>query len=177
MLIEVLKRTPPWVFALFFVLLGLGLAYSRARRVSPGRAVAVPVVLFFFSVFGVLSAFRASPAALLAWVAAFLTAGSATRLLGYPRGVTFDRETRRLSIPGSWAPLALYMTLYFTKYGVAVALARNAGLAASPSFSVPVGAIYGCFSGVFFAASVSLWSAAWRGRTPSSADEGPPVGK
>ena len=163
MLIEILKRTPLWVLVLFFLLLGMGLVQSRPRVVSMPKAMALPIAMILLSAYGVFSAFHSSPVAPLAWLAAVATAAYLNRFFRYPRGIVFAPETRHLSLPGSWVPLTLMMFIYFTKYGIAVALARNPALAALPSFAASVSAAYGFISGFFFAGAISVWRATAQG--------------
>lgn len=165
MLIEILRRTPPWVFVLFFVLLGLGLLQSRSRTVSLPRAMALPLAMILLSAYGVFSVFPGSLMGISAWLAAVLAAVFLNGFLAYPRGVLFEPATRSLSIPGSWVPLILMMTVYFTKYGVGVALARNPSLSSVQWFVASVSLAYGFLSGLFFAGALSLWRVATRGAT------------
>lgn len=159
---EILGRTPPWVFVLFFVLLGLGRHQSRPRTVSLFGAMALPVAMISLSAYGVLSAFPGSLLGIAAWLGAVAAAVCLNCFLGYPRGVVFEPATRSLAIPGSWIPLTLMMIIYFTKYGVGVALARNPGLPAVQWFVGAVSLAYGLISGLFFARAISLWRIATR---------------
>lgn len=161
MLIEILKRTPPWVYVLFFALLGIGLLQARTRVVSVPKALALPIAMVLL---GIYSAFHSSLVASLAWLFAVAIALYLARFFRYPRGIVFDPETRSLSIPGSWAPLVLMMAIYFTKYGVAVALSRHPALAASRFFGASVSAAYGFISGLFLAGAVSVWKTTFRGK-------------
>jgi lipopolysaccharide export LptBFGC system permease protein LptF len=61
LLIEILKRTPPWVFFLFFVLLAVGYYQSKDRIVGRGKVAILPIIMIALSFYGVLSAFGAAP--------------------------------------------------------------------------------------------------------------------
>ena len=65
MLIEILQRTPPWVFVLFFALLALGYFQSRSRTVSRRRVSILPVAMIVLSLYGVFSAFGIAPVGLV----------------------------------------------------------------------------------------------------------------
>ena len=65
----VLQHTPSWVWAVFALLVLLGLKQSRPSQVGPTRATLLPVAMLLLALAGVLGAF-ASAAALLAWAAA-----------------------------------------------------------------------------------------------------------
>jgi uncharacterized protein DUF6622 len=163
MLPEILLRTPPWVFALFFVLLGFGLHQSRPRVVPLARAMALPLAMIVLSAYGVVSAFGWSLAGASAWAAAVAVAVYANRFLRYPRGVRFEPATRSLSVPGSWVPLSLMMAIFFTKYAVGVTLARTPGVSTAAAFVVPVSAAYGLLSGFFLAGALSIWRTGRKG--------------
>ena len=55
--IEILKRTPPWVFALFLVLLALGCIQSRNRTVGRRRLLLLSIAMLTLSYYGVVAAF------------------------------------------------------------------------------------------------------------------------
>lgn len=57
MLIEILARTPLWVFAFFFALLALGIVQSRTRQFNRNKVWMLPVAMILFSFYGVVSAF------------------------------------------------------------------------------------------------------------------------
>lgn len=165
MLIQILKNTPFWVFILFFVLLAFGLLQSQPRRVSLSRAIVIPIVMIALSISGVLSDSRGSLIALLGWLCGLTLAVVLSQRLRYPRGIQFEATARALSIPGSWIPLLLMMTIYFTKYGVAVTLALHPSLSANIVFVGTIGLVYGFLSGMFFATALTIWRVA---RTPPS---------
>jgi hypothetical protein len=151
MLVEILKRTPPWVFVLFFVLLAAGYCQSKDRVVSRNNVTILPAAMILLSLYGVLSAFGSTCLAMLFWLAGvaitvFLGVKSAQ-----PRGVQFTAATRSFSVPGSWVPLALMMTIFFIKYAVGVILARKLPIAGEPDFVGSVSLVYGGISGVFLA--------------------------
>ena len=58
MLLEILKRTPPWVFVLFAALVFFGVMQSRTRQIALVRVTILPVVLIGLSLwaYGALSA-------------------------------------------------------------------------------------------------------------------------
>jgi hypothetical protein len=125
--------------------------------------MALPLAMILLSAYSVLSAFSGALVAIVAWLAAVTIAVYLNRFVHYPRGVVFELATRSVSMPGSWVPLALMMTIYFTKYGVNVALARNPGFPTVQWFVISTSFAYGFLSGVFLAGAFSLWCVATRG--------------
>jgi len=161
-LIEILKRTPSWVFALFFVLVAMGYFQSKDRAMGRGKVSILPVAMIALSFYGVLSAFGMVSVGVISWVVGFGVVVWLGAKLATPRGVSFSTETQLFSVPGSWLPLALMMAIFFTKYAVGVILARQLPIASEPVFIGSISLCYGFLSGVFFARAVVIWRSAAR---------------
>ena len=156
MLIEILRRTPSWVFVLFFLLIALGFFQSKDRLVSRSKVTMLPAAMLLLSFYGVLSAFGITPLAFAAWLAGVAVAlwfGLKTANLC---GASFTKETELFAVPGSWLPLSLMMAIFFTKYAVGVILARKLPIAGDLTFIGSVSLIYGLLSGVFFARAIAI---------------------
>lgn len=157
MIIEILKRTPPWVFVLFFVLLAYGYSQSKSRTVSRSGIAVLLVVMIVLSLFGLLSAFGVAPVGLVSWgigVGVSVWLGS---VLAVPRGVTYSIEAQSFFVPGSWLPLSLMMAIFFIKYAVGVTLARQLPVANTLIFSSLVSISYGFLSGLFLSRALAVW--------------------
>ena len=157
---EILKRTPLWVFALFFVLLAVGYYQSKDRVISRRNVTILPVAMLGLSFYGVLSAFGITSFVLTAWLAGVGIAvwlGLKTVNL---RGISFTTETRSFSVPGSWLPLCLMMTIFFTKYAVGVILTRKLPIAGDLTFIGLISLMYGLFSGLFLARAAAIMRSA-----------------
>lgn len=152
--LEIVRRTPSWVWGLLAALLALGWSATRPRDVAVGRLVAMPLAMVGLALWGVASAFGASgalPSLLTLWVAC---AGAVLALglrMPPPAGSTFDAGTRRLHLPGSWLPLALIAAVFGLKYLIGVQLALEPALARNVGFAFAVTALYGLLSGLFAA--------------------------
>ena len=156
MLIEILKRTPSWVFVLFFALLALGYLQSRDRRVSRSRMAILPLAMTGLSFYGVVSAFGIVPFGFSAWLAGGASAAALGARFAAARSASFTVETQLFYVPGSWFPLALMMAIFFTKYAVGVVLARQLPVAAEPLFIGAVSLCYGLLSGLFLARTLGI---------------------
>ena len=156
MLIEILKRTPSWVFVLFFVLLAFGYYQSKDRVVNRNKVTILPAVMVVLSFYGVLSVFGSTPFALSSWLAGVAITVYLGLKFANSSGVSFATETRSFSVPGSWLPLALMMAIFFTKYAVGVILARKFPIAGELAFIGSISLIYGLLSGVFLARAVAI---------------------
>ena len=157
MLIEILARTPTWVFPLFFALVVLGCMQARERTVSRGRVSILPMVMMVLSLSGVLSAFGPAPVGLGCWLLGVgIALGLGARLIT-TRGVAFSETTQSFFVPGSWWPLVFMMAIFFTKFTVGVILARQLPITGETAFVGAVSLWYGLFSGVFLARAMVLW--------------------
>ncbi len=163
MLLQILERTPPWVFALFAVLVAFGLLQTRTRQVPLARVTVLPLVLIGLSLSGIVGTFGAQPLALAAWFAAVLGAVFLNRFVRWPRRVAYDGATARFLVEGSWLPFAVMMLIFFTRYAVAVSLARHPELAGDPWLPVAVSFAYGLMSGAFLARALRILQARARG--------------
>lgn len=159
MLLQILQRTPPWVFALFVVLVLFGLLQTRTREITVARITTLPLVLIGLSLAGIAGTFGANPTALAAWLAALAGAVLLNRAVKWPRRVTYVADTRRFLVEGSWLPLAVMMLIFFTRYAVAVTLAMRPALATAPWLPIAVSFAYGLMSGAFLARALRIFSA------------------
>lgn len=162
MLTQILAGTPPWVFALFALLLWLGGRQLLSHRLSLSRAISMPVAMTALSIYGVLSVFSRQPIAVLGWAAAALAAGFLVLRRPLPDTTRYDAAARRFHLSGTAVPLALMMAIFFTKYTVGVQVAMHPALPGNLSFALCMGVLYGAFSGIFMARGLRLWKLAVR---------------
>src|SRR5262245_11829313 len=128
MILQILSRTPPWVFVLFAFLIVLGVVQLQTREIGRKRVVMLPAAFVALSLWGGWSAFGADGLAYAGWAAGIGAALLLNQVAKLPRKVTYSAQTRRFRIEGSWTPLALMMTIFFTRYAIAVMLAMQPGL-------------------------------------------------
>ena len=147
-LLQILRNTPTWVFALFLLLLVLGLRQMRDAQVHPTRFAIMPLAMGGLSFHGVVSAFGFQPAPLSAWLAGAAITSIVLLRTPLSTGARYDAATHTLHLPGSAAPLALMMAIFFTRYAVSVALALHPALRHQTSVALAAAALYGSFSGL-----------------------------
>ncbi|VTU25200.1 hypothetical protein H6CHR_02346 [Variovorax sp. PBL-H6] len=162
MLTQILSHTPRWVFLLFALLVWLGLKQLFASSVSLVRVTLLPVAMVGLSFYGMLSAFGDSPVALLGWAGAVTVLLLTVQRWPLPAATRYDAATRTFHLPGTAAPLALMMGIFFTKYAVGVLLAMHPEVAHHTGFALGIGTLYGAFSGIFAARALRLWKLAIR---------------
>jgi hypothetical protein len=163
LLIEILKRTPSWVFILFFVLLAVGYSQSKDRTVSRSHVTVLPVAMIVLSFYGVVSGLGIAPVGLISWLVGVGVAMWLGVALAKPCGVSFSTETKSYFVPGSWLPLVLMMAIFFTKYAVGLISARQLPILVEPAFIGSISFCYGFFSGVFLARALVIWRSARQG--------------
>lgn len=162
MIVQILSNTPLWVWALLLALVWLGASQAVWRVVSLGRVLRVAIALTCFSLYGVLSSFGGSAAALAAWLGSALLAAWMTLRLPLAEGTRYLARQRAFEVPGSLAPLGLMLGVFALKYAVGVMMGMHAAPTVHPLFAPAVGLIYGGFSGVFIGRAARLLGLARR---------------
>lgn len=156
MLLQILQRTPPWVFALLAVLVSFGLLQTRTRHISLARVTLLPLVLIGLSLSGLWSTFGANAVAIAAWFVAAGVAVLLNRIAKWPRDVSYAPDARGFLVAGSWLPLAVMMIIFFTRYAVTVTLTVRPELAATAWLPIAVSFAYGLMSGAFVARALRI---------------------
>jgi hypothetical protein len=169
MILQILQRTPPWVFVLFAVLLILGALQSRPRELGRARVALMPAIFLPLSLWGVWNAFGPEALAFGTWLAGVGTAVLINRYARAPRQVAYAPQTRRFHVAGSWTPLAMMMAIFFTRYAIAVATAIQPALKTAPAFVGAVGLAYGLMSGSFLARALRILASAGAPRAAQAA--------
>ena len=121
----ILGNTPTWVFAVFALLVFMGVQFLRARTLPLRRVFITPAV---FITWGIVSlAIKPNFSALLIadWLAAAALGASIALLLVRFHDLRVDRERRRVRLPGSVQPLVRNVVIFVTKYALAVAMAMT----------------------------------------------------
>ena len=157
MLLQILTHTPRWVFALFAVLLVLGLSQLAGRHATLRRVSLLPLAMLGLSFYGVVSSFPSLPWSLLTWLAGVGLAAAAVLARPLPEGTHYDAARHLFALPGSALPLALIMGIFFAKYTVGVSLAISPALAQSAGYATLVSALTGAMSGIFLGRAARLW--------------------
>lgn len=156
---QTLQHIPVWVLALLIGLIALGLLQTRTRQMPRKRLLIVNIVLTVFTLVGVIQQWRHTPwlaLGLLSWAA---TCWASAWVLGQgaaPQGARYSPETRRFTVPGSWLPLALFMTIFACKFVVGMLSATAPGQLHSVQATMGISALYGLLSGLLNARTLRL---------------------
>jgi hypothetical protein len=156
MIVQILSNTPTWVFALFVVLLALGLMQTRTRTVRKLPALLLPLGMIALSLAGINSSFGLKPVPVTVWAVSLAVAAAVGYALFRDKRVQYHAAAARFSLPGSWVPLAVIMAIFFAKYVYAVMHGFNAGIISTTPFIAALSAVYGMLSGYFAARALNL---------------------
>ncbi|HEY9103507.1 DUF6622 family protein [Chitinimonas sp.] len=168
MILAILQHTPTWVFILFAVLFWLGLRQTRDNTVSQYRTAIMPVFMLGLSFSGVAGAFPTLPQTYVAWFAGVAASVLVYRMVGVRSAASYDPQQGTFHLPGSWLPLCLMLTIFSTKYVMAIFLAMHPALHSQALFATGLSLIYGLLSGLFLARAANLWLLAWQTRKTAS---------
>lgn len=155
---QILQHIPVWVFALLIGLIALGWVQTRTRQLPKQRLLGINIALTVFTLVGVVQQWRLTPwlaLSLLSWAAMGALVTWALGQGAAPAGATYEPETRRFTVPGSWLPLALFMTIFACKFAAGMTTAMAPELLNSLTAAIGVSALYGLLSGI-------LNARAWR---------------
>jgi hypothetical protein len=154
---HIVSGTPTWVWVLLAVLAWLGLRQALTQTASLRRVTLMPLALVALSLYGTVTVFGSQPLALLVWATAAAASAFLVLRRPVPPGTRFDLASQTFTLPGSWAPLALMMAIFCTKYAVGITNAINPTFLHSTAVALTVSALYGLCSGVLIARALRLW--------------------
>jgi hypothetical protein len=148
MLSHIVTHTPVYVWAILAFLVARGVIASRAREVAVRKLWIIPLVMLALSLQDIAAKFGAGALPLAAWA---LGGGAATLLVLRfgPVRVAPGGQQGSVRVAGSWAPLALMMAVFCTKYAASVAVAIVPHLRQDSVFAAAVCILFGIFNGCF----------------------------
>jgi hypothetical protein len=148
MLQQILIHTPVYVWAILAVLVWRGTAALREREMTVRSLFIVPLIMLALSLQDVLMKFGSNTMALSIWAGAAI--GTTLLVWKFGRSRTAPGSTAgSVIVRGSWAPLAMMMAVFFTKYAASVLLAVLPHARQDVLFAAAVCALFGVFSGCF----------------------------
>lgn len=154
-IVEILRHTPPYVWAILVGLIALGLLQWRDHAVSRTRLSIAPIALGLYSLWGATLAFGLRGEVVAAWLAGMALALVANRWLRWPRAIGID-AAGRCTLRGSPWPMVAMLAIFCLRYAVAVTLVFHRDWAADPLFSGAIALLYGALSGLFAARALRI---------------------
>ena len=156
LLVEILRRTPAWVWLMLVALLAVGVSRLRRQRVSPSRLLILPMALCVLGLVSTASNFSPATAALAAWALAFVAGIRLGQHLPLPAGLRWDSVRRELHLPGSALPLLTILTIFTLRYAGTVSLVLHPHWRASAAVAVPMAGAYGLIAGLLLGRGLGL---------------------
>lgn len=157
---ELFQHAPTWVWVVLVMLIAVGAKQLSTQRRTLRRAVTLSLAMAGLSLYGVASTFHAQSSALAAWLAGAAAAVALGHMMNAWSGVRWSAVERCLIVPGSWVPLALFLSLFTIKFAVGAMVAMRPELIHQALFDSVVGLCYGTFSGVFLSRGLAMWRVA-----------------
>ena len=158
---QVIRHTPPYVWAILAALVALGLLQWRDHTLTRARLALAPIGLGAYSLWGTTMAFGVRPIVVAAWLAGMALAIGANRWLRWPRDVRPTADGRFALRASPW-PLIAMLSVFSLRYAVAVTLIFHRDWAAHAGFALPMALVYGVLSGLFAARALRILRSAPR---------------
>lgn len=122
MLLQILKHTPVYVWALLSGLVSLGLMQARTRHVGLNRVVLLPAAFIGLGLWSLLPGLQALPAVAAVWLLALALGTAAGRRTPQAPGTAWRADAGRFVLPGSWIPMGFILVIFTLRYASSVAL-------------------------------------------------------
>ncbi|MDL2354223.1 MAG: hypothetical protein QFF03_03075 [Pseudomonadota bacterium] len=160
MLQQIISHTPAYVWAILAFLIYRGLSASADREVEFSKLFIIPAVMLALSLQDLAGKFGLSGTSMAAWAAGAVVSTALTWKLGANR-VVAGKRPGSVMLRGSWVPLTLMMSVFCTKYTVAVLLAMQPQARQDVLVVVLVSSLFGLINGMFFG-RLARDSSAWQ---------------
>lgn len=147
--VEVLKHTPTYVWAILAGLVVLGGMQMRDQVLSRTRVLLLPIALGVYSLWGALSTFGTRGEVLAAWAVGTGAMLGLARWVTWPRRVEFLPDRSAFAVSGSVLPLVAMLGVFAVRYVATVTLILNPQWRGVEAVATVGGLAYGVLSGVF----------------------------
>jgi hypothetical protein len=122
-ILNILQHTPWWVFALFGLLVWLGIQALRPRTLPIWRLLITPAVFIGWGLTSLALRSTSSPVLIADWLLAAAVCAAIAWTTSRLHDVGIDRAQQLVSLPGSAWPLFRNLLNFFVLYGLGVASA------------------------------------------------------
>ena len=148
-IVEVVKHTPGYVWAILAALGVLGGLQMREQIVSRARVLLLPVALGIYSLWSALATFGAQVQVLVAWAVGMGVMLGLARWVAWPRKVDFLLERNAFAVGGSVLPLIAMLSVFAARYVTTVSLILNPQWRSLAAVAIVGGLGFGLLSGIF----------------------------
>ncbi len=144
--LDIVLRTPLWVWPLLVLVLWLGWSGRRTRTLHPARLATLPLVGLGTSFAGIVQSAAPSLAA-GGWLLGLLVALPFGHAIGRRR-TTRRLEDGRIEVAGGWFMLAFAIAIFAARYVLGVLFGVAPALKAMPPWIVLSGGVGGVIAGI-----------------------------
>jgi hypothetical protein len=154
---DILSHTPIWVWAMLAYVATTTLRATRERTASLARLLVVPALFVVWGLSGLLTRHSLSLGLGVDWAVATAIGAALAFCVGKPVLLAVDRERRRVTLAGSWAPFIRVIALFTAKYALGVTMAVRPDLREPLSWADA--AVSGFSVGYFLFWGIALYAA------------------
>ncbi|WP_036169242.1 DUF6622 family protein [Massilia sp. 9096] len=161
MLMQLLRHTPLFVWAILAFLVVRGVLATRERDASLRKLFIIPAVMLILALQDIAMRFGLMGPALAAWGAGVLATALPIWFLGRAR-IVAGSTAGNLRLRGSWAPLCVMLAVFAIKYTAIVATLLQPQLRQDALFAAALSAASGMSNGYFLgslARDLKAWAA------------------
>lgn len=115
-MLDLLNKTPLWVFILFFSLLAIGFKQSKNRTTSRRALLAFPCVMIFYSSFDLVFNIGVTFIGMTVWAIGLFLAWKISHRLLTPDITYCENNSEQFNVKGSWLPLMVIIGIFTIKY-------------------------------------------------------------
>ena len=117
-MLQIITKIPVFVWPLFAILLIGGLRARKTSAVPIAVLLLIPSIFFGWSLFSFFGKYATNPLAILFWLLCLGVGGFIGFLHMQRLKLQFDRQKKKVEMPGSWIPLILSMSIFTSKFSV-----------------------------------------------------------
>lgn len=117
-MLQIITKIPVFVWPLFVILLLSGLRARKTSAVPLAVLLLIPSIFFGWSLFSFFGKYATDSLAILFWL---LCLGMGV-FIGFSHmqklELQFDKQKKKVEMPGSWIPLMLSMSIFTSKFSI-----------------------------------------------------------
>lgn len=119
-MLQILTKTPVFVWPLLAILLWGGLRARKASAVPLAVLLLIPALFFGWSLFSFFGKYATDPLATVLWLLCLGLGFSIGFLHMQKLKLQFDKGKKKVEMPGSWIPLILSLSIFTSKFSIGV---------------------------------------------------------
>lgn len=155
--IEVVARTPYWVWALFAFLLFIGIRGLKPTTASFARLAILPVVFLAWGLSGFATTYGLRPVGITVWIAALAVGAGIGLLVARSIEIHSDKERGLISLPGTAVNLVLILIIFATKYTLGALAGMRPEITGELLYMATDVGVSGLLTGMFAGRLLGLW--------------------